>query len=57
MLKQINPDYFLILPWHFTDFFVMKFRNYLDGGGKLIVPLPIPATIEIKEGMVRWTYL
>jgi len=54
---ELNPDYFLILPWHFTDFFVMKFRNYLDGGGKLIVPLPIPATIEIKEGMVRWTYL
>lgn len=35
-----NPDYLLVLPWHFKDFFVAKFETYLTNGGKLIFPLP-----------------
>jgi len=38
--KKMNPDYFLILPWHFRDFIVNKELNYLQSGGKLIFPLP-----------------
>ncbi|MFH1423755.1 MAG: class I SAM-dependent methyltransferase [Candidatus Nealsonbacteria bacterium] len=35
-----HPDYFLILPWHFLKEFIRRERNYLQAGGKFIVPLP-----------------
>jgi NDP-4-keto-2,6-dideoxyhexose 3-C-methyltransferase len=35
-----RPDYYLVLPWHFLDEFVEREREYLDGGGRFIVPLP-----------------
>jgi NDP-4-keto-2,6-dideoxyhexose 3-C-methyltransferase len=37
---EMNPDYFLVLPWHFVDGFRDKFKNYLNNGGKFIVPCP-----------------
>ena len=33
-------DYFLILPWHFLDAFIIREKEFLDSGGKFIVPLP-----------------
>lgn len=38
--KLKNPDYFLVLPWHFKDYIVKKERKFLKNGGKLIFPLP-----------------
>jgi len=38
--RSMNPDYFLILPWHFIKEFKEREKNYLKNGGKLIVPLP-----------------
>lgn len=35
-----NPDYLLVLPWHFMDFFNNKFKGYLNNGGRIIYPLP-----------------
>ena len=35
-----NPDYFLVLPWHFLEGFVERERDFLKRGGKFIVPLP-----------------
>ena len=35
-----NPDYFLVLPWHFLKGFKVREEKYLQGGGKFIVPLP-----------------
>ncbi len=35
-----NPDYFLVLPWHFKNFIVRKERKYLNNKSKLIFPLP-----------------
>jgi len=37
---SMNPDYFLILPWHFINEFKEREKNYLKNGGKLLVPLP-----------------
>ena len=37
---SMNPDYFLILPWHFIKEFKERETNYLKNGGKLLVPLP-----------------
>jgi hypothetical protein len=38
--RAANPDYFLVLPWHFKDEFIKRERDYLLNGGKLIFPLP-----------------
>mgnify|MGYP001575280227 CR=1 FL=1 len=37
---KAKPDYFLILPWAFTDTFVKREAEWLKGGGKFIVPFP-----------------
>jgi hypothetical protein len=39
-VKQTNPDYMLVLPWHFRDSIIRREAKYLEGGGKLIFPLP-----------------
>ena len=38
--RNKNPDYFLILPWHFIGEFVKRESNFLNRGGKFIVPCP-----------------
>ena len=38
--RERNPDYLLVLPWHFRDGIVLKESLYLESGGKLIFPLP-----------------
>lgn len=42
--RKLNPDYYLVLPWHFRDEFVRREREMIDRGVKLIFPLP---TIEV----------
>ena len=39
-MRQAKPDYLLILPWHFISEFRNREKEYLDSGGKFIVPLP-----------------
>ena len=38
--RKDNPDYFLILPWHFVDYFKSRESDYIKSGGKFIVALP-----------------
>lgn len=38
--KAMKPDYFLVLPWHFKENFLVREKEYLEGGGKFIFPLP-----------------
>jgi NDP-4-keto-2,6-dideoxyhexose 3-C-methyltransferase len=38
--RKANPDYFLVLPWHFLDEFVRRERDYLHNGGRFILPAP-----------------
>ncbi len=38
--KAMNPDYFLVLPWHFKDDILSREKDYLANGGKFIFPLP-----------------
>jgi len=45
-MRSANPDYVLILPWHFIDEFKMRESKYLSGGGKFIVPCPKFEIIE-----------
>ena len=45
--KAKNPDYFLVMPWHFKSNILEREREYLQKGGKMIFPLP---EIEIIGG-------
>lgn len=36
----MQPDYFLVLPWHFKETILQREAAYLASGGKLIFPLP-----------------
>ncbi len=38
--RAMNPDYFLVLPWHFKDGIVRRERDFMLRGGKLIFPFP-----------------
>ena len=35
-----NPDYFIVLPWHFKNFIIKKEKNFLHDNKNLIFPLP-----------------
>jgi hypothetical protein len=35
-----NPDYYLVMPWHFREGITKGMSNYIKNGGKLIFPLP-----------------
>lgn len=35
-----RPSCFLALPWHFKDEFCKREKSYVDGGGRLLFPLP-----------------
>jgi hypothetical protein len=44
---SMNPDYFIVMPWHFKQSILQRESNYLHEGGKLIFPLP---EIEVVTG-------
>jgi hypothetical protein len=37
---ETQPDYYLVLSWNYIDFFIEKYADYLQSGGKFIVPHP-----------------
>lgn len=39
--KKMNPDYFLVLPWHFKESILRKEKEYSARGGKFIFPFPL----------------
>jgi NDP-4-keto-2,6-dideoxyhexose 3-C-methyltransferase len=46
---KLNPDYLLVLPWHFIGFFLKKFAPYLKNGGKIVCPLPVFTVYTDKD--------
>ena len=38
--RSMQPDYFLVLPWHFKDSILRREKEYLASGGKFIFPFP-----------------
>ena len=38
--RALNPDYYLVLPWHFKKEFIEREKKFLVNGGKFIFPLP-----------------
>ncbi len=51
--REENPDYFLVLPWHFLKGFIVREREFLRKGGKFIVPLPELRVIGIADVAAR----
>ena len=48
-MRKANPDYLLILPWHFISEFCQRETDYLEAGGKFIVPCPKFEIIGIED--------
>ena len=44
-VRRQQPDYLLVLPWHFRNGIVRREAAYLAGGGKLVFPLPVLETV------------
>lgn len=38
--RDLKPDFFLVLPYHFLDEMLVREKEFLEGGGKFIVPVP-----------------
>ena len=38
--RAMNPDYFLVLPWHFKTGILEREKEFMAQGGKFIFPLP-----------------
>jgi len=38
--KSMQPDYYLVLPWHFKDGIVRREKEFLAKGGRMIFPFP-----------------
>ena len=38
--RELNPDYFLVLPWHFKSNILLREKDFISKGGKFIFPLP-----------------
>jgi hypothetical protein len=49
--RDLNPDYFLVLPWHFKNELLLREHEFFKKGGKIIFPLP---TVHIydKNGLM-----
>ncbi len=48
--RAMNPDYYLVLPWHFKEEFVEREKETLNRGIGLIFPLPV---VEIIKKQVK----
>jgi hypothetical protein len=38
--RAMNPDYFLVLPWHFKHGIIEREQKFLAAGGRMIFPFP-----------------
>ena len=44
-VHRMNPDYMLMLPWHFRDHIIEREKAYLSKGGRFLLPLPRAETL------------
>ena len=47
--REMGPDYFFVLPWHFRKGIIEREKKFLENGGKLILPLP---EIEVISALI-----
>lgn len=39
-VRAMEPDYFIVLPWHFKNGILEREKEFLERGGKMIFPFP-----------------
>lgn len=39
-LREMKPDYFMVLPWHFKEHILRREKGFLEEGGHFLFPLP-----------------
>lgn len=47
--RAMNPDYYLVLPWHFKEEFLVREKAALDKGTGFIFPVPVVEIYERKK--------
>jgi hypothetical protein len=50
--RDLSPSCMLVLPWYFKNEIVARERDYLQGGGKLLFPMPY-AHVVTNDGEIR----
>jgi SAM-dependent methyltransferase len=53
--RALDPDYYLVLPWHFAEEFIERERAILLRGTALILPLPEVKMVRMVEGRIQTT--
>ena len=48
--RALNPDYYLVLPWHFLDEMLEREADFLGRGGQFIIPMP---DVRLIDGQRR----
>ena len=51
--RDLRPDYFFVLPWHFRDSIIARESAFLSEGGRLIFPLPDAMIVWSRRGQVH----
>ena len=44
--RKLNPDYFYVMPYRFINEFIKREKNWLNKGGRFLLPYPKFKTIQ-----------
>jgi hypothetical protein len=48
-----QPDYYLVLTWNFLDYFLEKYKTFIENGGAFIVPHPKVQIIDRNSRLIK----